>query len=166
MPRARFPARKILTGEFNTDELALKISEKPGRGEFGGRRFRFSLPMELMKQFRLPRKEFGSPLAALREVFDADKIGGEIVLRHWQPGDRFQPIGLKSAVKLQDLFVNAKVPSLRRRELVLAATRAGQIFWVEGLRIGEQFKRDPGHPAKTGMAAKISKKTCCNLMCK
>ena len=42
------------------------------------------------------------------EFFDADRVGGKITLRHWRPGDRFQPIGLKSAVKLQDLFTNRK----------------------------------------------------------
>lgn len=36
--------------------------------------------------------------------------------------------------------MNAKLPAARRRELVLAATAAGEIFWVEGLRIGETGK--------------------------
>jgi tRNA(Ile)-lysidine synthase len=77
------------------------------------------------------------------ELFDANKIGGRIVLRHWRPGDRFQPIGFKSAAKLQDLFVNAKISAARRRELVLATTAGGEIFWVEGLRIAERFKLTP-----------------------
>jgi hypothetical protein len=42
------------------------------------------------------------------------------------------------------LFVNAKVPAARRRQLVVATTAAGEIFWVEGLRIGERFKLTPG----------------------
>jgi hypothetical protein len=46
-------------------------------------------------------------------------------------------------VKLQDLFVNSKIPPARRRALVLAATKTGDIFWVDGLRIGEQFKLTP-----------------------
>ena len=74
------------------------------------------------------------------ELFDADQVGDTIILRHWRPGDRFQPIGLRAATKLQDLFVNAKIPRGRRRALVLAATARGEIFWVEGLRIGERFK--------------------------
>lgn len=74
------------------------------------------------------------------EFFDAGKVGGQVVLRHWRPGDRFQPIGMKTAVKLQDWFTNQKIPAARRRELVLATTNAGDIFWVEGLRIGERFK--------------------------
>jgi hypothetical protein len=36
--------------------------------------------------------------------------------------------------------VNAKIPLQRRRQLVLAATKSGEIFWVEGLRIAEPFK--------------------------
>ncbi len=75
-----------------------------------------------------------------REVFDADKIGSTVLLRHWQPGDRFQPIGMVAPVKLQDLFTNLKIPPDRRRELVLAATADGVLFWVEGLRISDRFK--------------------------
>ena len=84
-----------------------------------------------------------SPHQAQKEFFDADKVGGEIILRHWRAGDRFLPIGMKSAAKLQDLFVNAKIPAARRRELALAATADGEIFWVEGWRIGERFKLTP-----------------------
>ena len=133
--------REDLAGEFNAAERKFKISGEPGRAEFGGRQFNWRV--ELMKGFRRPRKKPAGGPPAFREFFDADKIGGEIILRHWQPGDRFQPIGLKSAAKLQDLFVNAKIPAARRRELVLAATRTGQIFWVENLRIGEHFKLTP-----------------------
>jgi tRNA(Ile)-lysidine synthase len=75
-----------------------------------------------------------------REVFDADAIGERIVLRHWRPGDRFQPIGMAKPVKLQDLFVNNKIPRLLRGKLVVAATASGELFWVEGLRISERFK--------------------------
>jgi tRNA(Ile)-lysidine synthase len=73
------------------------------------------------------------------EFFDADKIGKQIVLRHWRAGDRFHPIGLSNAVKLQDLFTNARVPRELRHQLVLAEARSG-IFWVEGLRMSENFK--------------------------
>lgn len=75
-----------------------------------------------------------------RESFDADKVGAQILLRHWRPGDRFQPIGTASGVKLQDLFTNAKVPAPERRRLIVAEAEDGEIFWVEGLRMSERFK--------------------------
>jgi tRNA(Ile)-lysidine synthase len=124
--------RKPRDERFKPDELQLKLSGRVGWAEFGGRNFRWHF--KLQKTFRRPAKTTGI------ECFDADRVGGEIILRHWRAGDRFQPIGLKSAAKLQDLFVNAKIPAARRRTLVLAATAAGEIFWVEGLRIGERFK--------------------------
>lgn len=74
------------------------------------------------------------------EFFDADQVGDNIILRHWQPGDRFQPIGMKTAVKLQDWFTNQKIAKAVRHELVLAATKQGVVFWIQGLRIGESFK--------------------------
>jgi hypothetical protein len=43
-------------------------------------------------------------------------------------------------VKLQDLFTNQKIPKSERHGLVVAATAAGEIFWVEQLRISERFK--------------------------
>jgi tRNA(Ile)-lysidine synthase len=74
------------------------------------------------------------------EWFDADLVGSPILLRHWQPGDRFEPIGLRRKVKLQDIFTNQKVPRDRRRELILATSHLGEIFWIEDLRISERFK--------------------------
>lgn len=75
-----------------------------------------------------------------QERFDADKVGARILLRHWRPGDRFQPIGMARPVKLQDLFTNAKVPAQERRRRIVAEAEDGDIFWVEGLRISELFK--------------------------
>jgi tRNA(Ile)-lysidine synthase len=77
-----------------------------------------------------------------REWFDADKVGRRIVLRHWRRGDRFQPIGMDRPVKLQDLFVNARIPRGERHRLVVATTARGVLFWVEGLRISDGFKLD------------------------
>jgi tRNA(Ile)-lysidine synthase len=76
------------------------------------------------------------------EHFDAGKVGAEVCLRHWQPGDRFHLIGAAAPAKLQDIFTNLKVPRSERRRRVVAATGQGEIFWVEGLRIGEGFKLD------------------------
>jgi len=76
------------------------------------------------------------------ESFDAEKVGQSIVLRHWKPGDRFQPIGMRKPVKLQDLFVNNKIERSKRHKLLIAATAADEIVWVEGFRISERFKLD------------------------
>ncbi|MGA2245172.1 MAG: tRNA lysidine(34) synthetase TilS [Verrucomicrobiota bacterium] len=140
-PAGALHCREELAGEFDPSEIRLALSSGRGRVQFGGSWFHWR--REPVRRLRLPPKKKPGASPARREWFDADKIGREIILRHWRPGDRFQPIGLKSAVKLQDLFVNSKIPPARRRALVLAATKTGDIFWVDGLRIGEQFKLTP-----------------------
>jgi tRNA(Ile)-lysidine synthase len=126
--------------KFKAGELKLKLQGRAGRTDFGGRSFCWQIRPQ--REFRLPPKKNRV------EMFDADKVGAKIILRHWRPGDRFQPIGLNSAAKLQDLFVNAKIPAARRRRLVLAATAGDGIFWVEGLRMGERFKLTPATSRK------------------
>ncbi len=75
-----------------------------------------------------------------QEWFDAARVGRRVCLRHWRVGDRFQPIGLAQAVKLQDFFTNRKVPRPERHARLIAVTAEGEVFWVEGERIGERFK--------------------------
>jgi tRNA(Ile)-lysidine synthase len=85
------------------------------------------------------KRKLPKPVPA-QECFDADRVGTSIILRHWQPGDRFQPIGMPSPVKLQDLFTNQKISRKRRHELVVATTSSGELFWVQNLRISDPFK--------------------------
>ena len=120
---------------FCASELAVKLSGRAEELNYNGVQLRWRF--QAAKTFLRPGWRAG------REFFDADKVGRQITLRHWRPGDRFQPIGMKSALKLQDWFVNQRVPRVRRRELVVAVAEAGEIFWVEGLRIGEDFKLTP-----------------------
>jgi tRNA(Ile)-lysidine synthase len=120
---------------FNANETAVNLAGRAGDVEFDGVRFGWRL--ETGAGYARPHGRKAC------ESFDADKVGGRITLRHWRPGDRFQPIGLKSSVKLQDLFTNRKIPRACRRELMVAVAEDREIFWVEGLRISENFKLTP-----------------------
>jgi tRNA(Ile)-lysidine synthase len=126
--------REQQSAEFNANELEVKLSGRAGDVSFNGMEFNWNFAGVLR---RCPPRRIGL------EFFDADKIGGKIILRHWRAGDRFQPIGLKAAAKLQDLFTNAKIPRERRRNLIVAEAANGEIFWIEGLRISENFKLTP-----------------------
>ena len=123
---AAAPSRSFANGR-----MRLRFKTKTGQGSFGGLDWCWE-----MRAGKSGQPEF----SAGAEWFDADKVGSAFVLRHWQPGDRFQPIGMDRPVKLQDLFTNLKIPADRRRRLVVATNSAGEIWWVEGLRIAERFK--------------------------
>lgn len=119
---------------FNAQSLPVQFSGRGGHGSFGGLRWTWRIT---------PAVKARPAFAAGSEWFDAEKVGGEVLLRHWAPGDRFQPCGARFTAKLQDLFTNQKVPGAFRKDLVVAATKDGRLWWVEGLRIGEAFKLSP-----------------------
>lgn len=133
--QGRLRVKRQEMAEFDERALIVKC-DKPGRAIFDGATFKWRFGARRKFQPFTVSKKAGS------EFFDVDKVGKQIILRHWRPGDRFQPIGLESATKLQDLFMNKKIPRARRRRLLLGEA-GGKIFWVEGLRISENFKVTP-----------------------
>ncbi len=120
---------------FKFNELTVNLSDRAGEVNFNGIKFNW--------KFESAKKKLSLDQRTGCEYFDAARVGGRIMLRHWRAGDRFQPIGLKSAVKLQDLFMNQKIPRSRRHDLVVAEAAHGGIFWVENLRVSESFKLTP-----------------------
>jgi tRNA(Ile)-lysidine synthase len=131
-PNGRLSIREIRSLAPNPGRVELKLNGAAGSAVFDGVRFQWRI--EKWKWSGRPKKVSGS------EYFDLDNVGSRIVLRHWQPGDRYQPIGMSSAAKLQDLFTNGKIPQAERHQLVLAVAGGGEVFWVERLRISEHFK--------------------------
>jgi tRNA(Ile)-lysidine synthase len=119
---------------FRSGQRRLHLTENPNRGEFNGILWRAKVTR---CRGKVPPQRAGT------EWFDADCVGEKVILRHWQRGDRFQPSGMPQTVKLQDLFTNLKVPAAERRQRVVATTAAGELWWVEGLRIAETFKIRP-----------------------
>ena len=77
------------------------------------------------------------------ERFDASALGDAPFLRTWREGDRFQPLGMTGEKKLQDFFVDEKVPRRERGRVPLLCAADGRIAWVVGYRIAEPFKVTP-----------------------
>lgn len=64
------------------------------------------------------------------------ELGLPFRVRRWLPGDRWQPFGLAGrSRKLQDDFVNAKVPLNERRCIPVVTDASGTIVWVPGFPI-------------------------------
>lgn len=72
-------------------------------------------------------------------VVDADRVSGPLVVRAWQPGDRFHPLGMKGrSKKLQDFFTDLKVPIDARRRIPVVVSPEG-IVWIVGYRQDERW---------------------------
>jgi tRNA(Ile)-lysidine synthase len=71
---------------------------------------------------------------------DADVAAGKLTIRSKRAGERFAPFGLrKGSIKLQDFFVNEKLPKRARSKWPLICVD-DEIAWVPGFRISERFR--------------------------
>ena len=71
--------------------------------------------------------------------FDADRFSEPLLVRAWQAGDRFSPVGMKGeSKKLQDFFTDKKVARHERGKVPLLVAPEG-ILWVIGVRQDERF---------------------------
>ncbi len=94
-----------------------------------------SLQSDLLEEWAMDELAPDAWTAAL----DADRAGQDLHVRRWEPGDRFIPLGMGGRKKLQDFFVDAKVPREQRGNIPLVIS-GGQIAWVVGFRVDERFK--------------------------
>ncbi len=97
-------------------------------------------------QLRVHRKgEEGpepDPQGGFLAHMDAEKVVWPLSLRRWQRGDRFKPLGLRGMKKLQDFFVDAKIPRHERTSVPLVCDRE-KICWVVGHRLDDRVKINP-----------------------
>ena len=74
-------------------------------------------------------------------TINADPSQTTLIVRRRQPGDWFCPTGMAGRrKKLQDFFVDQKVPQNRRDQVPLVVAPGG-IVWVGGYRGDERFRR-------------------------
>jgi tRNA(Ile)-lysidine synthase len=65
---------------------------------------------------------------------DPVKLRGELVVRNWRPGDRFQPAGSHKSLKLKELFRRQRIAAAKRAAWpVLESGR--EIVWVRGFPV-------------------------------
>ena len=76
-------------------------------------------------------------------VLDADKVKFPLTIRPRKEGDFFFPLGFGRKRKLQDLFVDEKVPR-DERDSVPVLESGGDIVWVAGHRADERFRVTDG----------------------
>jgi tRNA(Ile)-lysidine synthase len=76
-----------------------------------------------------------------KAVFDAGKVKSTLIIRSRREGDFFYPSGFGRRKKLQDFFVDEKVPRDERDSVPLALS-GDEIVWIAGRRQDGRFAPD------------------------
>jgi tRNA(Ile)-lysidine synthase len=70
----------------------------------------------------------------------ANSVALPLAVRNRREGDRMRPIGAPGRRKLQDLFVDRKVPRHERASVPVVVDAAGRIVWVVGVTVAHECR--------------------------
>ncbi len=126
-PRRGRPARPVPPRDF---ELRLAV---PGAVEIAGAGLRITAERGA-RPVRLAGRGDAATLPAAR-------VAAPLTVRNRRPGDAFRPLGMRgSRKKLQDFFVDRKVPRGRRGTVPLVVDGRLGIVWVAGYAVSERAR--------------------------
>jgi tRNA(Ile)-lysidine synthase len=91
------------------------------------------------------------------EIINGDEIAtNKLVLRSWQNGDAFKPLGMQGKKKISDFLTDEKINQFdKENQLVLTAN--DEIIWLCGRRISDTVKitKDTKHYLELSMNTKV-----------
>ncbi|WP_167611706.1 tRNA lysidine(34) synthetase TilS [Maribellus sediminis] len=94
--------------------------------------FDISIEMPDAEEFQLIRD-------AKVACIDRDTIQFPLLIRKWQQGDYFQPLGMSGMKKVSDFFIDQKLP-LHEKENTWLLCSGKKIVWIMGHRLDDRFK--------------------------
>ncbi|WP_372652810.1 tRNA lysidine(34) synthetase TilS [Draconibacterium sp.] len=103
--------------------------------------------MELFAPFnisieRLDAKDFTIIKDGNIACVDLEKVQFPLLMRKWQQGDYFQPLGMTGFKKVSDFFIDRKMP-LHEKENTWLLCSGKNIVWIMGQRLDNRFKVTP-----------------------
>ncbi len=104
--------------------------------------FELTHPLHLSFKIMNRNEGFIIPEDSSIACLDYHQLHFPLILRKWQKGDYFQPLGLQGLKKLSDFFIDKKL-SLIEKENTWVLASGNKIVWVVGLRIDDRFKIKP-----------------------
>jgi len=77
---------------------------------------------------------------ASKAFVDHEQLIFPLIVRTWQAGDRFMPLGMKTFKKLSDFFIDQKVPLPEKEKVPVLINGNGEVIWIVGLRQDNRYK--------------------------
>jgi tRNA(Ile)-lysidine synthase len=95
------------------------------------------------------------PQNLMEAVFDADLLKGNLFVRNFRNGDRFQPLGMSGHKKVKDLFIANRLP-LRTRAVLPLLIMDEEILWIPGVGRSDFAKAGPATKIWLSLKATLS----------
>jgi len=73
---------------------------------------------------------------------DRDHVQFPLLIRRWEKGDYFKPLGMNGFKKISDFFIDSKL-SLPEKEHVWILANGEQVVWIIGHRLDDRYKITP-----------------------
>jgi tRNA(Ile)-lysidine synthase len=99
-------------------------------------------PLDLVIQ-QFSSENFQLVKSSLVACIDAQKIEFPLLIRKWEKGDYFQPLGMSGFKKVSDFLIDEKIP-LHQKENVWLLCSGQKIIWIMGHRLDNRFKITSG----------------------
>ena len=74
---------------------------------------------------------------------DRDCVQFPLLIRKWQQGDYFKPLGMSGFKKISDFFIDSKL-SLPEKENIWILANGEQVIWIIGHRLDDRYKITSG----------------------
>ena len=74
---------------------------------------------------------------------DYDRLHFPLIIKKWEPGEYFQPLGLSGFKKLSDFFIDEKM-SIPEKEATWILYSGKNVIWVTGKRLDDRYKITSG----------------------
>jgi tRNA(Ile)-lysidine synthase len=74
-------------------------------------------------------------------LVDAEKLKFPLLVRNWEEGDKFQPLGMSGTKLVSDFFVDLKLPVFKKKQVPIILSD-DKIVWVGGFRPDHRFRVD------------------------
>jgi tRNA(Ile)-lysidine synthase len=110
--------------------------------------YRLSIPGEIeIKEIGRVIRAFLRPMSARAAGYnpegslDRSRIGAELVVRNWRPGDRFWLAQSKAPKKLKEIFQERHVQQ-EQRHLWPVAVSGGKLVWSRSFGVSAEFRPD------------------------
>ncbi|MFC4212969.1 tRNA lysidine(34) synthetase TilS [Pedobacter lithocola] len=71
---------------------------------------------------------------------DSSVLQFPLIIRNWQTGDRFIPLGMRGFKKISDFFIDEKVPLHIKSNVPILVNGNGEIIWIAGMRQDNRYK--------------------------